>query len=155
MSHPAWVRKIFSEGDLEDIVAAIARIEATAAAEVRVHFERRVRHAWRQGPDALARAQTVFRRLGMHRTRQRNGVLVYLALDDHKLAIVGDEAIHARVGEGYWARVRDGMVQHLRSAAPGEAVVRAVEDVGRVLTEHFPRRPGDARGDLPNAVSIE
>lgn len=155
MGHPDWVRKVFSDEDLDAIAAAIASVEAVAAAEVRVHLERNVQHGWGRAPDALVRARALFRRLGMHRTRQRNGVLVYLALEDHKLAIVGDEAIHARVGDAYWANVRDTMVHHLRSAAPGAAVVRAVEDVGRVLSEHFPRRPGDARGDLPNQVSLE
>ena len=155
MDHPDWVRRTFSDRDLDDIAVAIARVEATAAAEVRVHLEQRVRHAWLRAPDALLRAKALFRRLGMHRTRQRNGVLVYLALDDHKLAIVGDEAIHARVGEGYWVGVRDTLVQHLRTGSAGEAVVRVVEDLGHVLRQHFPRSPGDAPGDLPNQVSVE
>ena len=155
MGHPAWVSTMFSDRDLDDIAVAIARVEAEAAAEVRVHLERRVASGWLRSPDALARARTLFHRLGMHRTRARNGVLVYLALDDHKLAIVGDEGIHGRVGEAYWAHVRDTMIQHLREASPGQAVVRAVEDLGRVLAEHFPRRPGDTPGDLSNQVSTE
>ena len=155
MAHPKWVRKIFSESDLDDISAAVGRVERTAAAEVRVHLERTVHCARGETPDALVRAQSLFQHLGMHKTRHRNGVLVYLALEDRKLAIVGDEAIHAHVGDAYWARVRDLMVQHLRAEAPRDAVVHAVEDLGRVLTQHFPRDPGDAPGDLPNEVSME
>jgi uncharacterized membrane protein len=105
-------------------------------------------------PDALKRAQALFGQLGMHKTRDRNGVLVYLALADRKLAIVGDEAIHARVGDAYWQRVRDLMVQHLKAEAPRAAVVKAVEDVGRVLAQHFPRRPDDPN-ELTNEVSVE
>ena len=151
MAHPRWVRTVFSERDLDDITAAVGRVEAAAAAEVRVHLERRVprRHAG----DALRRAKAVFHELGMHRTRHRNGVLVYLALQDRKLAIIGDAAIHARVGDAYWERVRDLMVGHFRAEAPRDAVVHAVEDLGRVLAEHFPRRPGDDTGALPNEVS--
>ena len=155
MSHPKWVRKVFSERDLDDIAAAVGRVERVAAAEVRVHLEQRVRHRRGQPPDALIRAQGLFHQLGMHETRRRNGVLVYLALEDRKLAIVGDEAIHARVGDAYWARVRDLMVQHLRAESPRDAVVHAVEDVGRVLATHFPRRPDDDAGELTNEVSVQ
>jgi uncharacterized membrane protein len=153
MAHPAWVRKVFSARDLADIAAAVGRVEGATDAEVRVHLERGVPR--RSGGDALARARAVFHRLGMHRTRRRNGVLVYLALQDRKLAIVGDEAIHARVGAAYWERVRDLMVGHLRAAAPRDAVVNAVEELGRALAEYFPRRPGDDAGELPNEVSTQ
>jgi uncharacterized membrane protein len=155
MAHPRWVRKVFSERDLQDIAAAVDRVERAAAAEVRVHLEQRVHHRRGETPDALARAQAVFHHLDMHKTQHRNGVLVYLALADRKLAIVGDEAIHARVGDAYWERVRDLMVQHLRAEAPRDAVVHAVEDLGRVLAEHFPRRPDDTPGELTNEVSVE
>jgi uncharacterized membrane protein len=59
------------------------------------------------------------------------------------------------VGDAYWERVRDLMVQHLRAEAPRDAVVHAVEDLGRVLAEHFPRRPDDTTGELTNEVSVE
>lgn len=149
MAHPAWVHTVFADRDLDEIAAAVARAEATTTAELRVHLERHVP----PGREALGRAQEVFRRLGMHKTRQRNGVLVYLALEDRKLAIVGDAGIHARVGAAYWEGVRDLMVRHFRAAAPRDAVVLAVEDLGRVLAEHFPRPPGDDPNELTNEVS--
>src|SRR5438270_10904221 len=138
MAHPDWVHTGFSERDLDDIAAAVSRVEAAATAEVRVHLERRVPRR----RDALVRAQEVFRRLHMDTTRHRNGVLVYLALEDRKLAIVGDAGIHARVGDAYWEGVRDLMVRHLRAEAPRDAVVHLVEDLGRVLVQHVPPRPG-------------
>ena len=155
MAHPRWVRRVFSEHDLDEIAAAVGRVERAADAEIRVHLERNVHHARGEAPDALKRAQVLFQHLGMHKTRHRNGILVYLALDDRKLAIVGDEAIHAHVGDAYWAGVRDRMVSHLKAEAPRDAVVHAVEDLGRVLATHFPRKEGDAPGDLTNEVSVE
>ena len=149
MAHPDWVHKVFSAGDLDDIAAAVARAESTTTAEIRVHLESGVP----RGREPLGRAQEVFRRLRMHQTRQRNGVLVYLALDDRKLAIVGDSGIHARVGDAYWESVRDLMVGHLRAAAPRAAVVHAVEELGRVLAQHFPRGAGDDPDELTNEVS--
>jgi uncharacterized membrane protein len=149
MAHPDWVHTVFSERDLDDIAAAVARVESATTAEVRVHLERTVPRS----RDPLGRAQEVFRRLRMHETRHRNGVLVYLALEDRKLAIVGDAAVHAHVGDAYWESVRDLMVRHLRAEAPRDAVVHAVEDLGRVLAQLFPRAPGDDPNELSNDVS--
>ena len=155
MGHPRWVRKVFTERDLEEIAAAVGRVERVAAAEVRVHLERYVHHRRGETPDPLRRAQDVFHHLGMHKTRHRNGVLVYLALEDRKLAIVGDEGIHARVGDEYWSGIRDTMVRHLRAEAARDAVVHAVDDLGRMLARHFPPGPGDDPNELSNEVSLE
>ncbi len=149
MAHPAWVHTVFSAADLDAIAAAVGQAETTTTAELRVHLERTVP----RGREPLAHAQRIFEKLGMHRTRHRNGVLIYLALEDRKLAIVGDAAVHARVGDAYWERVRDLMVGHLRAEAPRDAVVHAVGDLGRVLAEHFPARPGDGPHELSNEVS--
>ena len=74
-----------------------------------MHLERRVprRLLLGRAPDVMTRAHHVFRRLGMHRTAERHGVLVYLAVEDRRLAVVGDEGIHGRVGDPHWHRVRD------------------------------------------------
>lgn len=117
--------------------------------EIRVHLERRL--PWRTR-DALARAQALFHRLGMHRTQHRHGVLIYVALASRKLAVIGDEGIHARVGDEHWAGVRDRMVERLRGGRPRDALVGAVEEVGRELARHFPRARDD-RNELSDDVS--
>src|SRR5688572_33408287 len=100
--HPKWAMALFTPDDLEAIARAVGVAEAATSAELRVHLERRVPGAI----EPLARAREVFAALGMHRTAERNGVLIYLAVEDHKLAIVGDEAIHTRVGPQHWDHVR-------------------------------------------------
>ena len=95
----------------------------------------------------------MFRLLGMEKTADRNGVLIYVAIQDRKLAIVGDEGIHARVGDDYWARVRDLMLEKLHAGAGRDAIMAGVAEVGRVLGEHFPRRPDDTN-ELSNQVSV-
>ena len=152
--HPRWTRRLFKPGDLEAIAEAVTSAERTTSAEIRVHLDRRL--TARSGVpagDALAHAQHVFHRLRMHETSERNGVLVYLAVEDRKLAIVGDEAIHARVGDQYWATVRDAMVERLRRGEAREAIVHAVQDVGGILQKFFPHRPDD-RNELSDEVSL-
>jgi uncharacterized membrane protein len=89
----------------------------------------------------------------MHETRLHGGVLIYLAVDDRQLAIIGDEGIHARVDPGYWEAVRDRMLERLRGGAARDAVLQAVEEVGAVLAREFPRRPDDV-DELPDDVSL-
>jgi len=152
--HPAWTRRFLDEDDFDAITRAIAEAESRTSGEIRVHLERRVpRRLFGRAPDALARARHVFHRLGMHRTAERHGVLIYLAIEERRLAVVGDEGIHGRVGDGHWHDVRDLMIERLRANAAREAIVRAVGAVGRALAEHYPRRPDD-RNELSNDVSV-
>ena len=153
--HPRWARRFLSEEDFDAIVHAIVAAEAETSGEIRVHLDRRVpRRRGNKRGDAYRRAHEVFRHLGMHRTVHRHGVLIYLALEDRKLAIVGDEGIHGRVGDPYWARLRDLMVERLKAGAPRDAILAAIQNVGRALQEHFPRQPGDSN-ELSDQVSVE
>ena len=152
--HPRWARRLFSEADFAAVADAVGLAEAATSAEIRVHLERRV-HRWPgQRADALRRARKVFAHLGMHLTAERHGVLIYLAIEDRKLAIVGDEGIHARVGDPYWEAVRDAMIAKLRDDRALDAVLTGVAEVGRVLADHFPRRPDD-RNELSDQVSVD
>ena len=153
--HPRWARRFLSEEDFKAVVHAIVAAEAQTSGEIRVHLERRVPRRWgdKQG-NVFQRAHEVFNHLGMHRTAERHAVLIYLALEDRRLAIVGDEGIHGRVGDPYWARVRDLMVERLKAGAPRDALLAAIHEVGRALQEHFPRRPGDAN-ELSDQVNVE
>jgi uncharacterized membrane protein len=153
--HPKWARRFLSEPDFDAIAGAIKAAESRTSAEIRVHLERRVpRGLLRRRPDALARAQHVFRRLGMHRTPERHGVLIYVAVEERRLAVVGDEGIHTRVGDAHWHAVRDLMIEILReNGPPRRALERAIEALGRALAEHYPRRPDD-RNELSDEVSL-
>lgn len=152
--HPAWTRQFLDEDDFDAIMRAIAAAESRTSGEIRVHLERRVpRRLFGRAPDVLVRARHVFDRLGMHRTAERHGVLIYLAIEERRLAVVGDEGIHAHVGDRHWHAVRDLMIERLRANEPREAIVCAIDAVGRALAEHYPRRPDD-RNELSNDVSV-
>jgi uncharacterized membrane protein len=152
--HPRWTQSLFGEGDLDAIARAVTEAETGTSAEIRVHLERRLPTTpGAEGRDALRRARDVFVQLGMHRTALRHGVLVYLALENHRVAIVGDEGIHARVGDSYWLGVRDLMVTRLRQGKAGAALVEGVSALGHALALHFPRGPDDTN-ELSDRVSL-
>lgn len=145
--HPRWVRRFLSDPDLDAIAAAVATAEAGTSAEIRVHLEARC------PGDAMPQAVAVFERLGMQRTAARNGVLVYVAVEDRKLAVIGDEGIHQAVGGEYWRRLVDDVLAHMRDGRPREGLAHAVEEIGVALARVFPRRPDD-RNELSDRVSL-
>lgn len=135
------------EPDLHAVAQAVAEAERETSAEIRVHLDHRC------PGDPLTRAVVVFERLGMHRTRHRNAVLIYVAGADKKIAVIGDAGIHERVGEAYWQRLVAATLAHLRDAGPRAGLVEAVRDVGAALRAHFPRRPDD-RNELSDEASL-
>lgn len=146
--HPRWVREFASPGDLEEVAAAVARAEQRTAAEIRVHLDHRC------PGEPMARAVEVFERLAMHQTEHRAGVLVYVAVGDRKLAVIGDAGIHARVGQAYWDALVARVLAHLREGRPRDGLMHAVEEVGSALAMHFPRRRDD-RNELSDRVSLD
>ena len=146
--HPRWVRDFLSSSGLDAVAAAVAGAEARTAAEIRVHLDHRC------PGDPMARAVEVFERLGMHRTELRAGVLVYVAVADRKLAVIGDVGIHARVGQAYWDGLVARILEHLRDERPRDGLTDAIREIGASLAAHFPRRPDD-RNELSDRVSVD
>lgn len=145
--HPRWVRRFMSDIDLEAVRRAITEAEGGTAAEIRVHLDHRC------PGDPIVRATAVFERLGMHRTAGRHGVLIYVGIAHRKLAIIGDQGIHERVGDAYWQTLVAGALGHFRDERPRDGLVHAVAELGEALRLHFPRDPDD-RNELNDEVSI-
>jgi uncharacterized membrane protein len=125
--------------------------QAIAAAERKTSGEIRVVVYPREVEDAVATAQMEFVRLGMHRTRERNAVLLLVAPSSRTYAIYGDEGVHSRCGPAFWTDVAAVMSEHFRRGAFNEGVVVAVRKAGEMLATHFP--PGaENRNELPDEV---
>jgi len=137
---------VFAQFDSERIVAAIAAAEKTTSGEIRVHVTRRF------PKDLEERAVRRFHLLGMTKTAERNGVLIYIAPRARRFRILGDTAIHEKCGEHFWKEVASAMEAHFRDGRLTEGVVAGVERVGEVLARHFPRREKD-RNELPDDIT--
>ncbi len=132
--------------DETKIVAEIALAEKSTSGEIRVFISRR------QVDEVVPRAQRRFEKLGMTRTAQRNGVLLYFAPRSRKFAVVGDLGIHEKCGPAFWEEVSAEVRAHLRTERFTEAIIHGVRTVGAVLARHFPRQPGD-RDELSNEIA--
>ncbi len=132
--------------DEDRIVTSIGEAESDTSGEIRVHIEKHC------PIEVLDRSVEVFANLHMHQTRQRNGVLIYIACHDHKFAIIGDAGINAKVGPNFWHEEKQILAHHFQSSHFTEGIVKAIHKVGMVLKQHFPYRPDDTN-ELPDDIS--
>ena len=140
-------KEFLSKLEHDRIVGAIRQAEEKTSAEIRVYLQR-----GKLKGDPLAAAQKRFHRLGMHKTRERNGVLIFVAPRAHKFAVVGDKAIHEKCGESYWQRVVDLMREHFRNERFSDALVDAIRDIGGALAQHFPKS-STSSNELPDEIA--
>jgi uncharacterized membrane protein len=122
--------------DHERIVKAIGQAEACSRAELRVHVSNQAV----SDPQKAAAAQ--FEKLGMTRTAERNGVLIYVAPRSQKFAIIGDSGIHQSCGQQFWLEVARAMEADFRAGRFTEGIEKGVARAGEALGTHFPRREG-------------
>lgn len=132
--------------DHDRIVQAIREVEGKTSAEVRVFIQR-----GKLDGDALDTAQVRFQKLGMDKTEERNAVLIFIAPRARKFAVAGDKAIHEKCGEVFWQSVVDRMRAHFQDEKFSDALAEAIEEVGKVLAAHFPKRPMNAN-ELPDDI---
>lgn len=129
------------------MVAAIQQAEKATSGEIRVHIENHCRK------NVLDRAADVFAQLKMHKTAARNGVLVYVALEDRKLAILGDAGINAKVPANFWEGIKIRMVEQFKQGLITEGIREAVLSAGNALKIYFPYQTDD-KNELPDDISF-
>lgn len=146
MSRVLAATELLTGAERKQLRDAIAAAEARTSGEIRVHLEDHIEE------DVLDHAAFIFEELGMHRTKDRNAVLIYLSVADRKLAVIGDSGINARVPANFWNDVLGVLKLHLAAGRPADGLVEAVHSVGEKLRAHFPLKDDD-RDELSNEIS--
>jgi len=133
-------KEFLSKLEHDRIVQVIREAESKTSGQIRVYIQR-----------GKAAAQKKFHRLGMHKTSERNAVLIFVAPRAHKFAVVGDKAIHEKCGEEFWQRVVDVMRTHFQNEKFSHAIVEAVEEIGKLLATYFPKKSRSSN-ELPEKI---
>ncbi|MBX2953505.1 MAG: TPM domain-containing protein [Leadbetterella sp.] len=139
---------ILSEIQQKNIVHAIHEAEELTSGEIKVHVEEHC-----PTPNPMERAAEVFRYLSLDKTALRNGVLLYLAYEDHKFAIIGDTGINEKAGQDFWNSTQEILQENFRIGDFENGFVKAIEEAGKKLQEHFPI-VGPNENELPNDISF-
>ncbi|WP_069133419.1 TPM domain-containing protein [Rhodohalobacter halophilus] len=141
-------REFLSEEDEQKIVAAIEKAEKNTTGEIRVHLEFKCKG------DPLERAKILFHELEMDQTEARNGVILYIASDDKKVAIYGDEGISSQVDDDFWQKEIDRLITAFKQEKFDEGIEIVVGDIGERLKSYFPGTKSN-RDELDNEISFE
>ena len=139
-------REFLSKLEHDRIVQAIRKAESKTSGEIRVFVQR-----GKLNVDPLVVAQKKFHQLRMHKTRDRNAVLIFVAPRAHKFAVVGDKTIHEKCGDEFWQSIVEGMRMHFQNEKFSHALVEAINEIGNLLAAHFPRRP-TSTNELPDQI---
>ena len=130
------------------IEQAILEAERNTSGEIRIHVETAF-----EG-DILDHAATVFAKLNMHKTKLRNGVLIYFAIKNRQFAILGDAGINRVVPENFWDHIKSVMENHFRNSEFALGLSEGVKLAGEQLMKHFPCQKDDTN-ELSNDVSYD
>ncbi|HEX9979712.1 MAG TPA: TPM domain-containing protein [Flavobacterium sp.] len=140
------VENFLSVEDEQEIVEAIRRAEKETSGEIRVHIERK------STGDSFERAKEVFHMLKMDATELKNGVLIYLAVDDRAFVICGDKGIDDVVSDDFWDSTKDVMAAQFRNGNFKQGLIDGIKRAGEQLQKHFPCADDD-RDELANEIS--
>lgn len=128
----AKVEEFLSEKDEAEVVEAIRIAEKKTSGEIRVHLEKS------SNGDIWNRAIEVFQLLKMHNTKQENGVLIYVAVEDRSFVIYGDNGINNVVPKDFWESTKESIVKQFKKGDFKQGLVDGILQAGEQLQTHFP-----------------
>ncbi len=139
---------LFNSEEQEEIKLAIQSAEFQTSGEIRVFVEDKCKEK-----NVLDRAVQQFANLKMHETVLRNGVLIYLAIEDRKFAIIGDSGINEKVADDFWESTKDIMQSHFKKSEMAEGLKQGIAKVGEQLKTLFPYDKDD-KNELPDEIAF-
>lgn len=138
--------KFLSSADEAAVIEAIREAESKTSGEIRVHIEQHT------DEDHFERATQIFHLLKMDNTLKRNGVLIYVAVSDHRFVICGDKGINEVVEADFWDCTKDAMAEQFRKGAYKEGLIAGIARAGERLQQYFPWEHGDT-DQLSNEIT--
>lgn len=139
--------QFFNEEQKKLITGAIKEAELNTSGEIRVHIESTCKE------DVLDRAAYMFKKLAIHKTELRNGVLFYLSVNDHKFAILGDAGINAVTSDNFWDEIKETVINHFTKSEFDIGLSTGIKMAGLALKKHFPYQKDDIN-ELSDEISF-
>ncbi|WP_296383668.1 TPM domain-containing protein [Winogradskyella sp.] len=141
-----YIEDFLTTEEEQEIVEAIRVAECDTSGEIRVHIEQNC------DIDVYERSLEVFHILKMDNTKQQNGVLIYVAVDNKSFVIYGDQGINNIVGPDFWNSTRDKISLQFKTGNFKQGIIDGIKEAGQVLSKHFPWVHGDS-DELDNTIS--
>jgi uncharacterized membrane protein len=139
-------KKFFTKTEEKHILSAIKEAELASSGEVRVFVESHCKG------NIESRTIEIFKQLKMHKTRERNAVLIYVAIKDRRFTIFGDEGIHQKMGFQFWNAEAAILKSYFVENKIIEGLSATIISIGQILKEHFPYEADD-KNELPDTIA--
>ena len=139
------VESFLSAEQEAEVVKAIKTAEKQTSGEIRVHLEN-------SEAEVALRTKEVFHLLKMDTTKARNGVIIYVAVNQKQFYVYGDQGIHTKVGDSFWQSTRDIILHSFKNGDFAQGLSNGVLEVGKVLKEYFPWTEDDTN-ELSDEIS--
>ena len=140
---------LLTASDKQQLVEAIQLAEKNTSGEIRVYVESKLGKV-----DALTRAKEIFFKNKMNETKERNGVLVYVAVNDKKIAIYADQGIYEKMGIEFWYTQVQEMTSHFKAMNYITGISTVVNEIGNALQNHFPFDRATDTNELSDEIMI-
>ncbi|MFC5196355.1 MULTISPECIES: TPM domain-containing protein [Bizionia] len=140
------IEEFLTADEEQAIIAAIREAEKNTSGEIRVHLEKTSKI------DVFDRAMEVFHYLKMDNTKQQNGVLIYVAVEDRNFVIFGDKGINDVVSDDFWDTTRNAIQTQFKQGNFKQGLVDGILKAGKALEQHFPWEHND-KNELPDTIS--
>jgi uncharacterized membrane protein len=140
-------KQFFTPEQQAKMVEAIKEAERNTSGEVRVFVESRCEYV-----NPVDRAQEIFFNMQMEKTKDRNAVLLYMAIDDHQLALFADEGIYTRLGKEFWDAEVKKIISEIKKDHLVEGICEIVLDIGEALRQQFPYDREVDKNELPDEI---
>ncbi len=147
MEKKTTAEAFFTKEEQEKIILAIQKVEQETSAEIRLHIDTQTSRS------ALDRSAQLFGQLKMHKTAQRNGVLLYMAIQNKYFALIGDAGIHLFVKDTFWKTQATKVLEEFKKGNFLSALITCIEQVGKELKTYFPHQKND-KNELPDELSF-
>ncbi|MFA4924561.1 MAG: TPM domain-containing protein [Ignavibacteriaceae bacterium] len=147
-----FLHDFLSDDELLQIALKIKEKEQLTAGEVVVSIKEK-KQLFHRRKSLFEHAVSEFKRLGIKKTRDHTGILIFILLKEREFYILADSAIHEKVAENTWELIKDKMESKFREKKFCEGIINAVDEVGTILSEHFPRKTDDTN-ELPDEVNF-
>ena len=135
-----------SKEEEQAVVGAIQSAEKDTSGEIRVHIDPS------SEAETMERAKQVFLELKMNETEAQNGVLFYLAIKEHKFAILGDTGIDKVVPHDFWDTTKDLVISEFKKGDFSTGLQLGIAEAGKRLKEFFPYQSDDVN-ELSDEIS--
>jgi uncharacterized membrane protein len=147
------IYKFLNDDELLRISNKIKAEEKITAGEICVSIKER-RSLIQKNKPVRKLAEEEFFKLGIDKTRDKTGIIIFFLLEAREFYILADEGINKKVPEKTWDKIKDEMQSHFMEGNFSEGIIHGVERVGDILSEHFPIKPDDTN-EITNRVVLE